>query len=362
MKFHVMPIAALTPDQLDAWAGLRQHSTVFEGAFFAPAFAQLVAQSRGDARVVMLEEGGHPMGFFPFQGGGKLGIGEPIGGRMSDYHGVITAPGTEFDPVGLVRAAGLRSWPFDHLVAASGVFDRFVETRAESTVMNLANGYEAYRAEQAKRTDIFKITQRKFRNMERDVGPLRFEAHTTSQQAFEMLALWKSQQYMESSLIDNFRIPWIRDLLERVKATQQPRFAGMLSTLHAGDRLVAVHLGMRSEVVWHYWLTTYDREFGKYSPGNILLLKMAEHAPTIGIRKIDLGRGEARYKQQLANDVVLVGEGAVDAHGIFRVARRTIFQGAQLLRRSEPVHAVGSWCRRQLRVLKNRRAEGVSGT
>ena len=113
---------------------------------------------------------------------------------------------------------------------------------------------------------------------------------------------------------------------------------------------------------WHYWLTTYDREFGKYSPGNILLLKMAEHAPTIGIRKIDLGRGEARYKQQLANDVVLVGEGAVDAHGIFRVARRTIFQGAQLLRRSEPVHAVGSWCRRQLRVLKNRRAEGVSGT
>ena len=89
-------------------------------------------------------------------------------------------------------------------------------------------------------------------------------------------------------------------------------FAGMLSLLYAGKRLVAGHFGMRGRFAWHYWFPAYDPEMAKYSPGLILLLKMAEHAPSLGVRTIDLGLGMSLYKQRLMNASVPLAGGSVE--------------------------------------------------
>src|ERR1019366_9702967 len=92
--------------------------------------------------------------------------------------------------------------------------------------------------------------------------------------------------------------------------------------LYAGDQLMATHFGMRSQMIWHYWLPAYDRAMAKYSPGLQLILKMAEHAPSVGLRTIDLDKGRSLYKERLMNGGVVVAMGSVDRRYSRRIAQR----------------------------------------
>jgi CelD/BcsL family acetyltransferase involved in cellulose biosynthesis len=101
----------------------------------------------------------------------------------------------------------------------------------------------------------------------------------------------------------------------------------MLSLLYAGERLLASHFGIRGRTVWHYWFPTYDPLMARYSPGLILLLKMAEHAPSLGVCTIDLGKGMSLYKERLMNTSVSLAHGSVELpswRSIRRHARRKL--------------------------------------
>jgi CelD/BcsL family acetyltransferase involved in cellulose biosynthesis len=88
---------------------------------------------------------------------------------------------------------------------------------------------------------------------------------------------------------------------------------------------------MRSRTIWHYWFPAYAPQFAKYSPGLLLLLKMCQHAPQIGLRTIDLGTGMTLYKRRLMNASVPVAEGSVErpswlslVRGMRRKAKRLV--------------------------------------
>ena len=55
----------------------------------------------------------------------------------------------------------------------------------------------------------------------------------------------------------------------------------------------------------------YDTEFARYSPGLIQLVRMAEEAGALGVRSIDLGKGDMRYKDLLKSYDLTVAEGTV---------------------------------------------------
>src|SRR4030095_7972739 len=80
---------------------------------------------------------------------------------------------------------------------------------------------------------------------------------------------------------------------------------------------------MHSRFIWHYWFPAYDPQFARYSPGLILLLKMAEHAPHIGLRTIDLGTGLTLYKRRLMNASISVAEGSVERASLLSFLRGT---------------------------------------
>jgi CelD/BcsL family acetyltransferase involved in cellulose biosynthesis len=110
-------------------------------------------------------------------------------------------------------------------------------------------------------------------------------------------------------------------LLDKLREHRGVEFSAPLSVLRAGDKLVAACLSLRSRGVLHSWFTAYNPDLSSYSPGMALFVRMAEEAEQLGIRTIDLGRGEERYKWSLASGSVEVCEGSVSKRSLGTLLR-----------------------------------------
>jgi CelD/BcsL family acetyltransferase involved in cellulose biosynthesis len=107
-----------------------------------------------------------------------------------------------------------------------------------------------------------------------------------------------------------------------------------LSIISADEQPVAVHLGLRSGPVCHSWFPAYDPRFAAYSPGLILLLRLAESAPQAGITTIDLGSGGYEFKRTLTNRRVMTAAGAVELPSLAAAAARSRRLAKSLVRRT----------------------------
>jgi CelD/BcsL family acetyltransferase involved in cellulose biosynthesis len=322
MKVELVQGSALTGELVERWDSLLDADLRFHSPYFRPEFTQLVSGVRDDVEVAFVEDDGEAVAVFPFQRG-PFGIGLPIGGLVSDFHGPICAKGFDIDPCEMLRKCGLWAWQFDHLLPTSQTFAPFHNQLRESFYIDLGQGFDEYVSDLRKisRTRVTNI-ERKARNIERDIGPLRFELQTDQSSVFEHLLRWKSHQYVDTGVVDVFRYEWVRSLLKKIISRRSSKFSGILSTLHAGQRLVAVHAGMRSHDVAHYWFPSFDRDVASYSPGMILLFHLARALGESGVRRLDLGAGTERYKMLFGTGSVLLAAGTVDRYAIGRAARR----------------------------------------
>jgi CelD/BcsL family acetyltransferase involved in cellulose biosynthesis len=323
LEIVVKKLNDLAPDEREAWCRIQQSAAAYDSPYFRPEFSLAVAAHRTDVRLAVLAEKGRPVGFFPYQTG-RFGIGVPVGGRLSDFHGVIVEPGAEWNAAQLIRACGLRSWEFGHLIASQPQFASHHAAVADSPYMDLSNGFEAYVAERAASgTEGVRQTFRKLRKLEREVGPVRLLPHTTDPVVFDKLLDWKIQQYLATGFTNVLSFPWVRSVLSRIAHESHPHFEGMLSALYAGDHLVAVHFGMRSDKVLHAWFPAHDREWGKYSPGNILTVLLARECEALGVSRLDFGKGSEKFKLTFGNGSLKVAEGNVDVQPLVTFARRS---------------------------------------
>jgi CelD/BcsL family acetyltransferase involved in cellulose biosynthesis len=312
VEVSILTARALTPHHLAAWAEVVRSTPSLASPYFTPEFTLAVAAVRADVEVAVLSEQGVPAGFFPFQRGPD-GVGRPVAGRLSDFHGVVARPGADWDGLALVRACGLRAWRFDHLLAEQTPLQPFHWATAPSPYVDLAGGFEAWR--QRHRTRGSREVENllyKARKAVRLAGPIRFELRSADDRAFEALLRWKGRQYRETGAPDLTAIPWVTGLLDHLRRQRTAGFEGVLSSLHLGDRLAAVHLGLRTPGVWHYWIPAYDPELAIASPGRICLLELLRAAAEAGAGRFDLGRGSEPYKYHLASGATPVAQGAVD--------------------------------------------------
>ena len=305
----VVPLEALGTTELERWSRIQAAARVYRSPFFRPEFAQAVAALR-DARVAVLEEAGTIVGFFPFELASRR-VGRPLAWPRADYHGPVLDGSAEVDPRGLVRAAGLRTWSFDHLPAALDAFRRYASGSAMSPYLDVSQGFDAYIEGRRARSEV-RETLRKARKLEREVGPVRVVLDAPAE-LLETLVEWKRQQYAETGVRDVLADSENRELLPRVLETRSGRFAGTLSCLYAGDELAALLLGVRSGGVLHSWFPAFNVTLSRYSPGLVLLLELARAAASLGIVEIDLGKGDARYKSAFASDSEHLLEGWIGA-------------------------------------------------
>lgn len=339
MRISVIQSSELESTHIDRWRDIQQGNPEFASPYFCPEFTLLTGSVRQDVRIGMIEDGNEIMGFFPFQkiSGSSAG---PVGGPLSDYHGLILAEGYEIDARQLLRQCGLKSWEFNHQIASQRSFQPYHEIEDFSFVINLSNGIDSYLRE--RRDSGSKLVQsinRKRRKLEREIGPITFQYHSADVTDLSRMFEWKSRQYIATGNTDVFGFDWPRNLLSSILAIQTETFAGVLSTLHAGDELVAVHMGMRSSEVWHWWFPTYNQCFSKYSPGSILLLEMVGFIPQTEMKTIDLGKGYARYKEQFSNNKVDLAEGKVSLYPFSRILKTLGQRSANVIRKTPLVVA-----------------------
>ena len=306
----------ILPTELDAtllakWRSIQSTRNAYASPYFRPEFTQAVAAVRDDVRVVVIENAGRPVGFFPHQRAG-WGRGRPVGGALSDYHGVIAEAESAWSVPDLMRAARLSAWPFDHLVDEDGKFAAYVKARSASPQMDLTKTRE------------MPAVARKARKLAREVGELVFSLHEPA--LLEQLLAWKRAQYARTGVIDAFGVGWTAALLRRIMAQQDEGFAGVCSVLRAGGEVVAVHAGMRSREVLHWWFPAYDPRFDGYSPGILLVVRLARAAAAAGLRALDLGKGDSRYKQSLAHRAAPLAEGCVEIPSLVAAARALLPQ------------------------------------
>jgi CelD/BcsL family acetyltransferase involved in cellulose biosynthesis len=346
----VIPAGELSDELVGRWSQLQLADPNLASAFFRPEFTQVVAASRGRVFVAVLEHAGGIAGFFPFQRN-AWGIGAPVGGSMSDYHGLIAEPSLPLDPLRLLRGCGLRMWSFNHLVASQPAFAAYQEGHSTSPFLDLSRGFAEYRAEKSSAgSKVISQADRKTRKLAREVGALSFQFDEADPAALRRLIQWKSAQYRRTGAPDIFATRWKADLVERIATMRGPEFAGVLSTLRADGQLIAAHLGIRSRTALHWWFPAYDGDFGQFSPGLVLLMQLAANAEQSGVRTLDLGRGDDPYKMRLMSGSVPLAEGAVMRPGPLAMGWRLRGSIDDMVRRgplADPARQTVRWVRRQ---------------
>lgn len=318
-RVHLVSPDALSNDLIAVWRSHQMADDDLRGPFFSPEYIRVAASARPEVTVAVIDTPGQPPAFLPLHRDAS-NVAHPVGLRASDFSGIIATPGYVWSPESVIRACGLDGWDFSNIVTSDETMRPYFRKYADSPFVDLSDGFEAFAKDRAQSgSDVVKSVAQKGRKMEREVAPLRFEAHVLDRQALALLYEWKAVQRARTNTFDVLSMPWMRQVVERLLETSAPTtFGGLLSVLYAGDQVAAVHFGMRSETVWHYWFASYNHDLQHYSPGLIMLLEMLKAAPRLGVRTITLGQGDEAYKLRFATGSTRLASGSVDC----RLTRR----------------------------------------
>jgi CelD/BcsL family acetyltransferase involved in cellulose biosynthesis len=317
MKISVIAASELDKALTEKWSQIQRNDDTLRSPYYCPEFTQLVSGARPHVRVAVLEDGGEVKGFFPFERDPLLRL-HPVGMGLNDYHGLIAQLNLQVDARALLKACKAIYIGFNHMPLSQQAFAPYVQTPHVSPVLELNGGWDAYVKrlcviQNTKSPGILSTIRASERRVERDIGPLRVVLHENSPQILEVLMRLKAEQWARTTGTSNdpFSVPWIRQVMKNALAMQGGQFGGVLSVLYAGDKLLALHFGLRATQTLHSWFPVYDLAYAYYQPGLILLKSIAEQGAATDFDLIDLGRGISDYKVRFKTATVPMGEGGV---------------------------------------------------
>jgi CelD/BcsL family acetyltransferase involved in cellulose biosynthesis len=312
MKYDVIKGRELADDLAQSWSEIQQRSHELASPYFRPELTRIISRAKDDVYVTILENAGRVVGFFPFHRQ-RGGVGRPVGLRLSDYHGVIAEPETEWTVEDLLRGSGLVRFEFDHLPLSQEPLARSCRSVDESPIIDLSGGYGSFEASRDKNgRKLLREIERKSQRLEMEVGPLRYVEHTESSSVLRTLMDWKSAQCRRTGAIDFLSIEWCRRVIEAIHEQGGAHFAGRLSCLYAGEELAATHFILQSNRVRHSWLPAYNNTYADYSPGMILLREMIRSAAKAGAEYIDLGKHVTLYKKRFMTGAIPIATGSAE--------------------------------------------------
>jgi CelD/BcsL family acetyltransferase involved in cellulose biosynthesis len=328
---RLVSLDALTGEEIDAWHALRAGNPALDSPYFHPGFAAAVHASGTPVSVVVVRGvAGAVSALLPgHREGARL---RPVGWPGADFQGPVLAPGAALSPIDLL-VDGVRELEFDHLLPPGPTFDPWIISSQPSPYLDTTGGLDGYLA-RASRTGREKMgeARRAAAKAERTHGPVRFAADVIDDAALARVIELKRAQYAATGARDYFSKPNRIQLMHQLMDTRDPAFAGVLSTLHIGDHLVAAHFGIRSDHVLHWWFPVYDPVFAKLSPGWMLLREFVAAAPGLGIHRLDFGRGDHDYKRWMKTGETRVSQGIVtrsSTRQMLRRARHTVIEAAK---------------------------------
>ena len=324
MQIDIVAPSELTPADIAAWKQLQATDPNLATPYLGPEWVLTAAAIEGPdrrlARVAVIREGGEAAGFMAVRAGRAAAL--PVGAPMCDYQGLVARPGLVIDPVAIVRALGVARLDFTHMLADQAAFAPYIQGRTLSQVIDLSEGYEAYAAGRREAgSSIMRDCGKKLRRLEKAHGPVTFTALSQSWPDFERLIELKRAQYRGTRQTDIFDTPWPLELVRTLFERRDPDFGGALFTLSVEGRPTAMHFALRSRNVLHCWIIAHEPDFERFSPGVLLIDHMLRWAAANGMRELDLGPGDYRFKLQLANATRALGHGFVGRPSPVTLAR-----------------------------------------
>jgi CelD/BcsL family acetyltransferase involved in cellulose biosynthesis len=319
MQATVIPAKELSPDLVNRWLLLNKGNALYRSPSLRPELFRTIG--RFNPRVfVGIEESRHgPSLFFPFER--PIRLASFAGAvQICDYQAFITPVDHSIAVSDLMRKWKLGTWTFENLIAPPQVVSQ--TTTLVSSVSRrvvVRNGFDGYRAEMASRGKSMRNTIAKLRLLGRDHGEVRFVSDCRDDAVLAVLLDWKAQRFNGGKPITQ----WIQGAVEALYGTRTADFSGMLSALYAGERLVAAHFGIRSDGTLYYWFPAFNPDFGKYTPGWLLIYFLLQHLEATGCEVLDLGPGGETYKEYFENSAIPVRRGFVELPSILNLSRAT---------------------------------------
>jgi CelD/BcsL family acetyltransferase involved in cellulose biosynthesis len=350
LSVNIKRPSELSSLEREAWKTFCAANPVLGSPYFALEFAECCEEARDDTRVLVILRAAKLVGFLPVQIG-KIGCVRPLGGPLGDLHGLICEPTTELDLREVLAAAHIPMFDFNSgLVSQTG----FVEAANDvegSWIIDLQDGFEAW---QAARKSVAPKVMRNLRTRRRRLEEVeegfRFVMADTSAYAFETLIEWKRAQYQRTNVFDVFSVDWTRRLLEAIRRRESDSFYGVCSSLYIGDKIAAVHFGMATDRLCHYWFPAYNGDASHLSPGLLLLVEMSKTAAELGLQGVELGPGNYGFKKDLASYQVGIGSGYIGQPSMQLITRQltqAVVRGIE----TAPIGPIRDWPGKAVRKL-----------
>lgn len=295
-----MRIETAHPRELNAgdwarWRGLRAANAALASPYYAPEWAQIVGAARADARICRIEESG----YFAAQRLSRFSA-MALGAPLADYQGVIAAPGAAISPAALCDALKVGRIDLTHVPAEQDLLKRPAGGDG-SWIAETSGGRELYEAGlRLRRAEFVRQMDKKLRRLERAHGAAEFTARSASRADFETLIAWNNEQLARSGQPQIWAAPWVRQVIDSCFDARADDFSGILFTLRAGGELAAANFCLLGRGVLHVWIIGHDARRQAFSPGVQLARWLIGWAGDNGVREVDFGPGDYRYKRQLA--------------------------------------------------------------
>lgn len=329
MPIDVVKALDLSPADIARWEALQRGQTRLDSPFLSPHWTRAVAKAQADKAhdvkvAIFRADDGQAVAFMPARI--RHGVAMPVGSPMCDYQALISAQGVAVNPRDMLAALSVSRMDFCHMLADDETLARHGRGRADSWIVEIPDGYEAYAAERkTSGVGVLKDIDKKRRKAEREVGPSRYTALSTDRADFDQLIAWKRDQLLATGQTDLFKTPWVNQLVEGLFQNHDAGFGGGLYTLHLGDKLAAVHLHLRGEHTIHGWLIAHNPELDRYSPGMLLFQDILKSMDGSAYTRLDLGTGDYRFKRELSNARQTVVFGFLGSPSVPTLVRHAVY-------------------------------------
>jgi CelD/BcsL family acetyltransferase involved in cellulose biosynthesis len=322
---EVVSPGSLSPRDKELW---REFLAPAPLAFLSYAYTDSIASCVPLVRVCRIMQNGRTVAFFPFQYRSIVhavaGIGERLGGELSDYFGLVAEPGFRIEAKALLRLSGLRSLFFTHLDESQRDKGLVGDKKEVGHRIDFPQGGEVFWEEKG-RTDkkFVSDTERRERNLVREYGSMSFVySETDAAGPLDRLIAQKRAQYHRTRVEDALSGNRTRTILNALCHSRDPQCSGIVSTLHVGETWVASHFGLRSGSTLHYWFPVYNPALKAYAPGRILLKQIIQCSQLYGLERIDRGAGDSVAKRDFATAQNFFSTGLWQQPGIVAAAHR----------------------------------------
>lgn len=342
----------LTDGDIAAWRRILMNDPEFTSPYLTPEWAQHVAHRRSDALVAIFRaEEGRPVAFLPVQrSNGACAM--PVGGPICDYQALIGPHEVTFDIAQAARALDVGRIDLTAGLKNSAVAS-FLHAEDFGHVARFPGGFDAYCAErQAAGSKVIARARKKFTKLKRDnENQVEIEPFSRDVAAFDHLIMWKREQMWRTGVTDIFEHGWINNLVRDIfLAPSTSYFGGAMFVLRVRGRAAAVMFCLQSRQSLHAWFVAYDPRFADYSPGHILFVEAIRAASALGFTEMDMGPGDYRFKESIANWKRPIGAGFIGRPGLAAAYKAAQFQMRALVE-SLPVGRMREWPAKAMRRL-----------